>query len=320
MTVISREVVLRCLVYVIRPAVGFCLRHSLKLQDLIEAAKHAFVLQAKKEIEKRRKRPNVSVVSVISGIHRRDVDRLFDGELSYDYSKDVATRVMGLWLDDPRFCDAHGSPKHLSCIGEDSEFHQLVKCVSSDLNAASVRFDLERVGAAIRTQDDKLCLLAASYIPKGNVQDGFTILAKDAHDLVQAVSDIVLYERNPAHLHVRTEYDKIRIERVEEVRRMLLKEGLALHRRAREMLAAADLDVTPLKRGEQVQGVARVVLGSFSFVEPLDTPIDTVGQPAEEKNSRKARDPLKPRETPNAKSRERIKPRRSSSRKVKSNR
>ena len=270
MGIIARDVVLKCLVYVIRPAVGFCLRHSLKLQDLIEAAKLAFILQAKREVEKRGKRPNVSTVSVVTGIHRRDVDRLFEGEVTYEYSKDVATRVMGLWLDDPRFCNEHGSPKHLTCVGDDSEFHELVRCISRDLNPASVRFDLERVGAAVRTADDKLCLLAASFIPKGDVQDGFMILAHDAHDLVQAVSDNVLYEQKPAHLHARTEYDKVRVDRLEEIQRMLLKEGLALHRRAREMISAADLDVNPQKKGEQIRGIARVVLGTFSFVEKYD--------------------------------------------------
>jgi len=47
----THAIVRRCLTLVLQPVALFCVRHSLGIQDLLEAAKEAFVKVAKHETE-----------------------------------------------------------------------------------------------------------------------------------------------------------------------------------------------------------------------------------------------------------------------------
>jgi len=60
------------------PVARFCLKHGTGIQEFLEAAKHSFVAQAAAEIEKSGDKANVSRISIITGIHRRDVMRIYD--------------------------------------------------------------------------------------------------------------------------------------------------------------------------------------------------------------------------------------------------
>lgn len=260
----SKDLVFKALLWVLRPAVAFCLRHSLRLQDLIECAKAAFVQEGRAELESNGQKANVSRLAAMSGVHRRDVQRILDGGPAQNYEKDLITKVIGAWQTKSEFAAASGKPRVLSLGGDDAEFPRLVRQVSADINPGTVLFELARVGA-IEVGARGAKLVVESYVPKGDPEAGFKIYADDASDLCLTVEENVLSEPNLPQFQARTAYDKVRLDEVEEIKKWFLKEGLEFHARVREKLGAADQDINPDPKWKG--GFAKVSFGSYSLVK-----------------------------------------------------
>ena len=258
----------KCLVLVLKPAVRYCLRHSLKIQDLIESCKICFIRVAGEELARRGEKANVSRLSVMTGMHRRDVMRYGRDEGFSSTSRNLVTKVLGLWQTGARYRTKSGSPRVLSCAGESSDFFELVREVSRDLNPSTVLFELERTKTVKRVPQG-IKLVLPSYVPKGNAEALFDIMGDDLTDLGVAVEENVFAARNVKNLHARTTFDRIRSDKIPEIKQWLLREGHALHARTRNFLSQFDQDVNP---DSSVRGkTAKVVLTSFARVEEDET-------------------------------------------------
>ena len=198
----------------------------------------------------------------MTGVQRKDVKRYLEQSHAPHSREGLVARVIGRWLDDPSYKDSKKEPRALTCVGEQSEFYQLVKEVSVDLNPYTVLAELERVAAVVR-EDDLLSLKERIYIPKGDYQQGFRMLAQDTENLVHAVEENIFSEQLVPNLHLRTEYDNIALEKLPEIRRWLLREGSLFHKKAREFISQFDADVkkpvTPVASG------GYVAVGAFSI-------------------------------------------------------
>lgn len=258
---LDKKLLMQILVLILRPAVKFCIRHSLHLQDLIECAKGAFVDAARKDLEDREVKVNVSRVSVMTGVHRPDVLRLLEEGIADNTERDLITRVMGQWRSDRRYRTKSGQPRVLSISGDQNEFAEVCASVSQDINPGTVLFELERVGAVERTRTG-LRLVHESYVPKSNVMGGFSILSDDIDTLTETVEENVLDPERLPHLHARTSYDNVRPDALPEIKRWFLKEGHEFHARVREFVSKFDQDINPSPsfkgKGE------KVVFTSFS--------------------------------------------------------
>lgn len=244
----------------LRPVVRLCLRSSWGIQALVETAKEVFVELASEEIERSGERVSVSRVNVMTGIHRRDVQRLLTGARPKEAQGALIARVIGQWEQDPRFRTRGGSPKVLSDSGAESDFHRLVRTVSKDVNPATVRRELERIGAVEMTERG-VKLVSRAYTPGEKVAEGMAILTNDVDDLVVAVEENLLGEVSVPNLHGRTEYDNIAPESLPEIREWLFREGSTFHRKVRDYLSQFDRDINPSLGGA---GGGRVVFSTFS--------------------------------------------------------
>jgi len=253
---------IQCLRLMLRPVVRFCIRRTLSIQDLIESAKVVFLQVAAEELVLKKERVNVSRLSVLSGMHRRDVMRIYKEGRTKDESFGYITRVIGHWLQDDRFKGSSKKPRVLSLEGENSEFRKLCCCISSDVNPGTVLFELERVGAVERVKGG-VKLKTRAYVPRNNPQEGFRLLAADAEDLISAVEENVFGAETTPNLHAKTEYDNVCCEDLPAIKQWLMREGSAFHAKVRNFLSAFDKDIHPQLRKE---GGARVAVGTFSRV------------------------------------------------------
>lgn len=267
MPTIERSLLLRLLTLVLRPAVLFCVRHSIKLQDLIECAKVAFVEAADKEFSQSGLKSNVSRISVMTGVHRRDVMRFQTSGLDPGTERDLVTKIIGHWRSDKRFMTKSGDPRVLSVNGADSDFNKLCESISLDINPGTVLFELQRIQAVIPAKGG-IKLIHESYVPKGDAAAGFAILADDYETLLNTVDENVLGDQDLPHFHARTSYDNVSPAAVSEIRRWFLREGHEFHKRVRAFLSRFDRDVNPDLSFEG-KGV-KVVFGSFTHVPRAD--------------------------------------------------
>ncbi len=260
-----RQTTLECLRLLLGPIARYCLRHSLKLQDILEQLKIALIDAAEAEMKQSDHKINVSRLSVMTGIHRPDVVRLYREHSTKEGDGNALTRVLGLWQQDERFLTSAGKPKTLSLEGKDNEFVELVNTVSTDLNPYAILFELERVGLVVRSRLG-IKLKGEVYNPRGDVKAGFKLLADDSEDLLCSVEANLLGSDLPNH-HIKTQYDRVASRYAPEIKKWLLKEGMSFHQKIRRYLSKFDLDLnTKLDRDEPT---TRVALGSFSRIEPV---------------------------------------------------
>lgn len=266
-TAISYEALQPIVRLLFRPVVRFCLRHAVKIQDASRALTSLFVEEATRALGESEEAPNVSRVAAITGIHRREVTRLLKGGVPTEREPPLLRKVLGRWQSHPDYRKGK-LPRPLLCEGSESEFAQLVREVSQDLNPYTVLFELERAELVERV-DGKVKLLRQVYIPIGDRSQGFELLAYDIEDLITTVEHNTIGKPEYPEVHIKTHYDNITPEALPRIRAWFKEKGLALHAEARAFLSRFDLDLNPQLKGKR--GGMRVGIGSFSFTnEPVE--------------------------------------------------
>lgn len=248
--------------FVLRPVATFCVRNSVRLQELTELVKIELVHAAESDLERRGAPVNTSKISIMTGVHRPDVQRVREASGKPKESKNVISRVIGQWSHDSRFLRKDRKPKVLQCEGRGSEFEQLLRTVTLDANPYTVLFELERSGAVARTSKG-VKLLSGAHLAVMDAKEGFQILSRDLDDLAISVEENLLGVNNPPNLHIRTEYDNIHPQHLPEIRKRIVEEGKRFSRRIRELLSSFDRDTNKSLKDDS-SARARVVVGTFS--------------------------------------------------------
>ena len=258
----SLDMVKKTLLVMLRPIVRLCLRYGLGIQDLLEAMKIVLVGVAQEELERAQEKVNVSRLSVVTGLHRRDVSRIMDDFGAPTESVNLVSRVVTHWENSDEYLTKGGKAKTLSYEGEASEFSKLVKQVTKDIHFKGVLLQLERLNMVEKTSHG-LRLSAGAHDVRKDMEKGYHVLSQDLEDLSMTVEGNISLDEELPNLHARTEFDNIFVESLPEIRQWLLKEGSAFHQRARTFLSQFDRDVNPHIRKEAGQ---KVVMTSFSRV------------------------------------------------------
>jgi hypothetical protein len=262
----QKEIIRKGLKRLLRPAVAFAARYSFRVQALTEILKEVLLEVTDADLRSKGLEPNVSRLSAATGLHRRDVTRLWRDESPPKQGLDVISRIIGQWQSDKRYFGKNGLPKVLSLEGRKGTFAELVQSVSSDLNPYTVLTELER-SQAVEKREDGIHLVKKTYQPRGDLDKGLTLLGNDSMTLVNSVSENIMSPEKLENLHVRTEYDNVPIGFEEEIRRWFLSQGSAFHGAVREFLSEKDRDINPkLPAGEDK---LRVSFVTFSYTEPL---------------------------------------------------
>ncbi|MBN8548812.1 MAG: hypothetical protein J0M12_05820 [Deltaproteobacteria bacterium] len=258
-----------------RPLVRYCLRNALSFQDFINSAKLVFVSVAEEEIRKSTQKVNVSRLSVMTGLYRRDVTKIFrEHEAPALQQQSILARILAQWEQDKQFCSKPGSPRPLTISGEDSEFRKLVCAVSGHVNAGTILFELERLGA-IKKVGDQVRLQSVYNRFDGDKSAGFKILADDLELIIQAAEENIVQRKPIRNLHLRTSFDNIYASDVPTIRRWFIDQGKLFHKRARDFLSQFDKDVNPRPNDEQA-GV-KVELGAYSFTSIFPDEVEEGG-------------------------------------------
>ena len=250
-----------------KPVVRFAYRRGWKIQQLLELLKISLLTVAEEDIRHQGTEANVSRLSVATGLHRRDVMRLWRDESPPKTADNLLTKIIGQWQGARRFLTPRGKPRILSFEGRESEFAELVASITQDINSYTILFELERADLVERT-DKGLRLKRPAFTPtREDIEQGLQLLTSDVDDLVQAVEENLYAPQSVPNLHIKTEYDNVPREAVPKIRELLINEGAAFHEKMRSLLAQSDRDINPKATGT---GRARVAVGAFSFSEDVE--------------------------------------------------
>jgi hypothetical protein len=153
----------------LRPIVRLLLRHGVGIGEMLEAAKRAYVESAIAEVTAPGRRPNISRLSVMTGLTRKDIANLI-GTYYMGRSSGVrrmpqqrALRVLRGWLLDPQFSRRDGRPADLALTSKGG-FSALVRKYGGDVTPVAVLKELERMRATSRTKIGKLRIRSPSLL------------------------------------------------------------------------------------------------------------------------------------------------------------
>lgn len=160
------DVLLEQTLAMLAPLVRLLVANGVVYPQFVAALKPAFFRAAHAELSASGRRISDSAISIVSGVHRKDVRALTsEGSLPPrvpDRVLSLASEVMARWVNDPRYIDQDGLPRALplrngnaTCndgAGEPS-FEQLTQSVSRDFHSRAVLEELSRLGVVDVTAD-----------------------------------------------------------------------------------------------------------------------------------------------------------------------
>ena len=139
------------LVDLLSPVTRLLVRGGTGIDELVRAAKRAYLRAAMDTVLPQDRRVNVSRLSVATGMTRKEVSALLGFSRSARHTEtrrsgeQRALRVLRGWLTDPRFQNRIGRPDELSYRGQKKSFTVLVKLYGGDVTPKSVLRELERI-------------------------------------------------------------------------------------------------------------------------------------------------------------------------------
>ena len=215
----------------LRPLVGLLLEYGITYPWLNSLLKSVYVDVAEKEFKLPGKNQTDSRVSLLTGVHRKDVRRLRQTapvDTSPPASVLLGAQLVALWTSDARFAYKNGKPRplpRLSSANEESSFELLVTSVSKDIRSRSVLDEWARLEVVEIDKNDRVCLKADAFIPSKGFEEKVYYLGQNLHDHLAAARHNV-QGNTPPHMERSVYYDDLSAESVKELRRQSEKEGM----------------------------------------------------------------------------------------------
>jgi hypothetical protein len=157
--------------------------------EFSEIAKYAFVKAAESSLDNE-KRITDSRISIVSGIHRKDVKRLRQQDPeSFKLEKSRTNRavsVISAWTREQAYVDQDGQPLPLPYEGDTPSLSTLVKEYSGDMPVRAVCDELERMGF-IEKKDALWHLTVPAYLPNKSREAVFRFLGEETSHLVSTI-------------------------------------------------------------------------------------------------------------------------------------
>lgn len=181
---------------VLRPLVRLLLRNGVTYTVLVAALKRVFLDAARAELQSRGMAATDSAITLLCGVHRRDVRNLSRAEAIPDAANatsaaapnasatlplGLAAQVVARWINDAAFIDAQGAPRVLPRSGEGSNFDALVHSVSSDVRPRAVLDELLRLGVAHETPEG-VALEGSGFAPRQGFEELSDLFAANLQD------------------------------------------------------------------------------------------------------------------------------------------
>ncbi len=244
---VVKQRVLTALQQVIKPLIRLALAQGINYPMLLETLKVVFVQVAEEDFKLAQREQTDSRISLLTGLHRKDVHRLRDQPESSQNQPLVTlgSQLVGLWISDADFTDANGSPKplpRLASVGGNISFGSLVAQVSKDIRARPVLDEWLRVGVVYIDENDCVCLNTDAFVPSAGFEEKLFFFQQNIHDHAAATAHNLM-NLAPPMLERCVYYDGLTLAAINELKILAENQGMialkAVNARAIELQTAA---------------------------------------------------------------------------------
>jgi hypothetical protein len=191
------------------PIARLMIRSGFGAGELVRATKLAFIRAAAGEVMPKGARLNVSRLSVVTGLTRKEISEFLRQQsgqrsrLKKPALEQRALRVLRGWRMDPLFHSAKGRPATLSMRGHGRAFPQLVSTYAGDVTPVSVLKELERMELVTMTSSGKLQMKGPRIRATAHASLQLSELARVFGDFANTASGSPTSEEMPTFFGIR---------------------------------------------------------------------------------------------------------------------
>ena len=231
-------------------------------------AKEVFVEVANRDFEIEGRDQTISRISLLTGIHRKEVKRLREsppaaGEVPQTVS--LGAQLVSRWIGLEPYRDARGRPRALPRTPPKDggpSFESLVASVSTDIRPRAILDEWLRLGVASVDDEDRVRLHTTAFVPEKGFDEKAHYLGRSLSDHLAAAARNLEGTHDPL-LERSVYYDELSAESVAELD--------ALSRRlGEEALEAVNRRAIELQERDRNTGTTgrRMRFGVFFYEEP----------------------------------------------------
>ena len=265
------QVVLAAVLRVARPLVRWMLRNGVRHQEFSAGLKPVFLEVAREELQAAGRAATDSAVSLLSGVHRRDVRQLTraepaPAEAAPRPAGGVIGEAVGRWMSEPEWLDPEGRPRVLPRAGEQG-FDGLVSAISRDVRPRAVLEEMVRLGV-VEEGAEGVSLRTDGFAPRSGLDEMAALAAWNLHD--HAAAAVANIEQGANFLEQALHVDELTPEGEARVRQAVQQAWRQAVRTAmREARAAYDHDQANAPPEQRTQ---RARFGVYFYSQRSDEP------------------------------------------------
>lgn len=161
-----------------------------------------------------------SRITLLTGVHRKEVKRLRNApsdDKTIPESVSLGALLVANWVGNSRYLDAQNKPLSLprfSTKDGKPSFEELVTSVSKDIRPRVVLDEWLRLGICKLDDDDNVSLIKESFIPEKGFEEKLYFLGKNVHDHLAASVHNIHYPQD-TFLERSVYYDELTFEDTE---------------------------------------------------------------------------------------------------------
>ena len=241
------KTVIRAVRGILRPLVRFMLSHGLTYTILTDILKSIYVEVATDEFRLEHKRQTDSRISLLTGVHRKDVKRLsalIEADAPPPENVTLGAQLVAKWVGARPYIDAQGRPVPLTRgarEGGEKSFETLVASVNKDIRSRAILDEWMRLGVVHMDDNDRVCLDTEAFIPKQGFEEKAYYLQQNLHDHISASVSNML-ELAPPFLERSVYYDTLTSASVGELATLSTALGMQALQTVNRRALALELD------------------------------------------------------------------------------
>jgi hypothetical protein len=282
-SLVPRAAVVAAIRRVMRPLVRLLVAQGITYPFLIDMLKAIFVETAASEFTLDGRRPTDSRLTLLTGVHRKDIRRLLrepEPEPETPAGLTLGTQIVARWLGDHAYSDDAGQPRALPRTpsqGGDQSFAALVESVSTNVRPRSVLDELLRLGIVEIDANDYVHLVTSGFVPGKEFDAKAFYFGEAMHDHLAAGVHNVEGAGRP-FLERSVYYDELSPEAVAALKAQSEKLSMDVLKEINKRGMALERDDPPAP-GKRM----RMRLGIYFYSEKVPT---AAGEPASPKPSK----------------------------------
>jgi hypothetical protein len=231
----------------LRPLVRLLIQRGITFPALCDLLRGLYVNVAEYDFALPDKDQTDSRVSLLTGLHRKEVRRLRGGGAQVSTVPSSLSRtslILARWLGARQFTDAAGRPLPLARAGKEGEaaFDQLVASVTRDVRSRAVLDEWLDRKLVLIDAEDRVVLLETALLPGKDEEQLLYYFGRNLHDHLAAAAANIAAER-PRFFERAVHYDQLSAEAVAQLETLSRELATqALLQANREAQAICDTD------------------------------------------------------------------------------